>query len=225
MTKKSILKVTIASAAVLVTAAVFCGAYYNGGNASNSCPNCGAPDCPEGTTCTVCMNDNFPNVIGKTKHCTHPIDQEYTEPTVKPGKYYLNGDVNSCYLEVTENTWQLIPTDDCSIEKLYGEQNKWSDEAPADPATAPDANPELTESRIQYKEEDIAFFSQPHDYTVVTWHVFDTTWLCPGPGGTFPDGMELSPQVYYQNGVAHPGPVLENENTISIYGGDYILVE
>lgn len=203
MTKKNILKIAAASAAALAVAAVFCGAYYAGSDDSEA----------------------YNDVIGKTKYCTHSVDQEYTEPTVKPGKYYLNGDINSCYLEVTENTWQVIPVEGCDLETLYGESNKWSDEAPADPASASDATPELTESRLQCKEEIIEFYSQPHDYTVVTWHTFDNIWLCPGPGDVADDGFELAPQVYYQNGVGYPGPVLKNENTISTYSGDFIFVE
>lgn len=269
MTKKNILKAAIASAAVMVAAAIFCGAYYSDPYNSKEiyesslgltdescpwcgesvcpentacaacgayysgddelCPWCGTPGCPKGTQCNACWGENCPDVIGETRGCKHPKDQVYTEPTIKPGKYYRNGDVNSCYLELTESTWQLIPTDNCSIETLYGEMNHWSDEAPADPTTAPgaDANPELTEERIKSKEELIAFYSQPHEYTVITWHPFDVTFLCAGPGVPLIEGDENpAPEIYIYNGHGYPGPTVVDENTLTGFGPDnYILVE
>lgn len=211
MTKKNILKIAIPSAIALTAAAIFCGAYYGS-------------DYEE---------IEYPDVIGHTQYCAHPIDQEYTEPTVKPGKYYLNGDINSACLEVTENTWQIIPSKTCDLETLYGINNRWSDEAPADPAAAPDAdiNPTLTEERIQWKERTIAFHSKPHEYTVVTWHSFDVVWLCPGPGpdrdsaASEDDILQPCPQSYWEDGIGYPGPVLKDEKTIQSYGGDYILIE
>lgn len=201
MKKKNILKIVIPSAIVLTATAIFCGAYYD--RSYEECDN--------------------PYVIGRTNYCIHPVDQEYIEPTVTPGKYYFNGDINSCYMEVTENTWQIIPSETCDLETLYGLENQWSEEAPADPATAPDAEPDLTESRIQLKESIIRRYSKPHEYTVVTWHAFDITALCPGPGD---DGSAFDvPLHYWEDGMGYFGPVLVNDKTIKCIAGEYILVE
>ncbi len=211
MTKNNILKITVPSAVALVAATIFCGAYYSSNEKISI--------------------DDYPDVIGHTQYCTHSIEQEYTEPTVIPGKYYLNGDIGSCYLDVTENTWQLMPGETLDFEDLYGLENHWSDEAPADPASASDADTALTDGRIKVKESTFAHYSDAHEYKVVTWHPFDVIWLCPGPGpdldseASADDVLQPCPQSYWQDGVGYPGPVLKDEKTIQTYGGDYILVE
>lgn len=203
MTKKNILKIVIPSAIALIAATIFCGAYYG----------------------SVYEEYDYPDIIGHSEYCTHPIDQEYIEPTVTLGKYYLNGDINSCYIEVTESTWQIVPSETCDLEKVYGEIIRWSDEAPADPATAPDADatPTLTEERIKFKENAIAFYSKPHEYTVVTWHPVDKVFLCSGPADS--GSVFDPPKAYWEGERGYNGPVLENEKTIRSFGGDYILIE
>ncbi|MCM1024444.1 MAG: hypothetical protein NC395_10355 [Prevotella sp.] len=228
MTKKNILKIVIPSAVALTAAAVFCGSYYN---AADPCPNCGAPGCPEGSMCSVCSMDNAPNVIGKSRFCTHPIDQEYTEPTVKPGKYYLNGDVNSAYMEVTENTWQIIPVENCDLRTLYS-NNVLTDEELSALKTSPD---ETIDVNLTVNEDRIAFYSMPHEYTVVTWHPFDIIWLAPGQNepNSVPqeyrrnsEDINSVPTKYWQNGMfITQGPQLIDENTLQSFGGNYILVE
>ncbi|MDE5577119.1 MAG: hypothetical protein K2J11_07010 [Oscillospiraceae bacterium] len=229
MTKKNLLKIAIPSAIVLTAAVIFCGSY-----ADNRCVNCGAPGFPEGTRCTVCFDDNCPNVIGKSRYCIHPIDQEYTEPTVKPGKYYLNGDINSAYMEVTENTWQIIPTETCDFQTLYSlERSAFIDESLPAIKTEPD---EIIDIEPNCNEDKIAFYSMPHEYTVVTWHSFDVIWLSPSQNeaiNTVPqeywrnrEDINSVPQLYWQNGTwITQGPQLIDENTLQCYGGEYIMIE
>ena len=125
-----------------------------------------------------------------------------------------------------------MPGENCDFEDLYGMQNHWSDEAPADPTTAPDADATLTltEERIEMKELFLAHYSAPHEYEVVTWHPFDVIWLCPGSGtnrdsaASADDVLQPCPQSYWETGIGFPGPTLKDEKTIQTYGGDYILV-
>lgn len=222
---KNILKIVIPSAIALTAVTVLCGAYYSRENSLH--PGDEGYYWPPG---------DWSGVIGQSSSCTHPIDQEYIEPTITPGKYYLNGDTDLAYLDVTENTWQLIPVENCDFQTLvsFGRLDFINKSMPAikiddpDEFIANDTNRDLDEDRI-------AFYSMPHEYTVVTWHVFDHVFLSPGPSEekNVPqeyrqnsEDINHSPRKYWYNGsYMSQGPMLTAENTLEFFGGDYILVE
>ncbi|MDE6762915.1 MAG: hypothetical protein K2J73_04475 [Oscillospiraceae bacterium] len=219
---KNILKIVIPSAIALTAVTVLCGAYYSGEYFLQ--PGDPGYYWPPG---------DWSGVIGQSCYCTHPIDQEYIEPTITPGKYYLNGDTDSAYLDVTESTWQLMPGENCDFQILYSlERSAFINESLPAIKTAPD---EIIDIEPNCDEDVIAFYSMPHEYTVVTWHTFDIVWLSPGPSEeeTVPqeyrrnsEDINSVPQKYWQNGGwITQGPQLIAENTLQSFGGDYILVE
>lgn len=234
---KNILKIVIPSAIALTAVTVLCRAYYSGDINEYFLQ----PNAQPGDPGYYWPPGDWSGVIGQSCYCTHPIDQEYIEPTITPGKYYLNGvtDTDSAYfayLDVTENTWQLILGENCDFQILFslGRLDFINESMPAikiedqDEFIANDTNRDLDEDRI-------AFYSMPHEYTVATWHVFDQVWLSPGPSEekNVPqeyrqnsEDINHSPRKYWYNGsYMSQGPMLTAENTLEFFGGDYILVE
>lgn len=138
--------------------------------------------------------------------CVH--DESYVEPKVKMGKYYLNGDINSYYWNVTEDTVEL-----CGIDP--GElSDSWQGYG-SDPASD-GADENVVQMRIEEREKFIERWSGPQKYTVKTLHqVNDQVYLATRET-TSPDGFILS-----------TGLILKDENTITGFGkdGDFILVE
>lgn len=227
---KNILKIVIPSAIALTAVTVLCGAYYSGDINEYFLQ----PNAQPGDPGYYWPPGDWSGVIGQSCYCTHPIDQEYTEPTITPGKYYLNGDTGSAYLDVTENTWQLMPVENYDFQTLYSlDRSAFINESLEAVKTDPD---EVIDIAADCDEDVIAFYSMPHEYTVVTWHTFDIVWLSPGPSE-----MENIPQEFRRNSediTSSPqkywykdhrwitqGPQLIAENTLHSFGGDYILVE
>lgn len=131
--------------------------------------------------------------------CTH--GEDYIEPHVKTGRYYLNGDKNSYYFDVTENTIEL-----CGISpgELF---DSWQND---------DVNDDIAQQREDVRNEWIEKWSGKLPYHVETLHnTTDMPTLIIKETVT-PDGF-----------IIGSGLTLKDENTLTGFGadGDFILVE
>lgn len=136
------------------------------------------------------FGDGFP--------CTH--DENFVEPVMKTGRYYLNGDTSSYYINVTETTFEFCDVDLSAVFDSW--QPSWYEG-------------NETESDIKFKEEWVAEWTGVKPYFVRTLHgLTDETVLAKEESYT--DG-KMSPYWF----------ILKDENTITGFGkdGDFILVE
>lgn len=137
--------------------------------------------------------------------CTH--DENYTEPTVKTGKYYLNGDKNSYYFEVTANTIELCGVD---LSELYDSWQPWGSNV------YEGVGEETAKQRIEQKDYWIDEWTGPKSYTVKTLHEINDKVTLVTKEVVTSDGFILS------NGLT-----LKDEKTITGFGkdGDFVLAE
>ncbi len=135
-----------------------------------------------------------------TTLCTN--DEGFVEPTVKVGRYYLNGDTSSYYINVTETTVEFCDVD---LSAVY---DSWQ------PQRSEDYVP--TEFDIEVKEECLERWEGVKPYHVKTLHEYNDNTVLVTHEETTPDGLVLS-----------SGLILKDENTITGFGkdGDFILVE
>lgn len=138
--------------------------------------------------------------------CIH--DETYTEPAVKTGKYYLNGDINSYYWNVTADTVEL-----CGIDP--GELSDSWQSYGSDPASD-GADEDIVQMRIEERSKFVERWSGPQKYTVKTLHEINDQVTLVTREVTSPDGFVIS-----------TGLILKDENTITGFGkdGNFILVE
>ena len=136
--------------------------------------------------------------------CVHDL-KTYTEPEVRTGRYYLNGDVDSCYFEVTEDTLELCGVD---MSELYDSWQSWEDYTEG-------VSGELDYARSEDKERWLNQWLVPQHYNVKTLHYAD-------------DGVYLRYRQTYVNGYSVDiGLKVKDERTLTGFGkdGDFILVE
>lgn len=134
----------------------------------------------------------------ETPLCTH--DENFVEPVMKTGRYYLNGDTSSYYINVTETTFEFCDVDLSAVFDSW--QPSWYEG-------------NETESDIKFKEEWVAEWTGVKPYFVRTLH-----------GLT--DETVLAKEENYSDGKMSPyWFILKDENTITGFGkdGDFILVE
>ncbi len=136
-------------------------------------------------------------------NCSHDLST-YTEPTVRTGKYYLNGDVNNYYFEVTDNTVKLCNAD---LNELI---TSWQPGG-EDFYSGDGIDEESLKLRLESKEDFIKDYSVAHEYIVKTDHeTYDKPGLL----------------VFYNNN-RQSYLFIKDENTLTGFGkdGDFILVE
>lgn len=138
--------------------------------------------------------------------CVH--DENYIEPTLKTGKYYLNGDINSYFWNVTEDTIELCGVD---LGELNDSWQSWGNDPASD-----GSDDDVVQKRIKAKEDWVKKWSGAHSYSVETRHeIDDKVWIL------------MVETVAIDGMIMKNGLILKDENTITGFGkdGDFILVE
>ncbi len=136
----------------------------------------------------------------------YTLDLEtYTPSDVKTGKYYLNGDTDSYYFEITDNTIQLCDTDPGELFTSWQEGM----EAHYDPASVDE---DLLRLRLDARERFINDFSKPRNYHIKTMQYHNG----------IPDYIFIEFDGKRGHLIA-----IKDENTLTNFGdkGDFILVE
>ncbi len=133
--------------------------------------------------------------------CTH--DENYIEPTVKTGRYYLNGDKNSYYFDVTESTIELCGTD---LGELF---DSWQNNSEP-------VSDDIAQQRENVRNDWIEKWSGKLPYHVETMHTTTDMPTLIIKEIVTPDGYTIG-----------SGLILKDENTLTGFGneGDFILVE
>lgn len=136
-------------------------------------------------------------------NCTH--DENYTEPYVKSGKYYLNGDSDSYYFEVTETTIELCGV---NLSELYDSWQAYDNNEEVDDT--------LLQQRINSKNEWIAEWTGPRSYYVKTLHQINDEAI-----------LVLKEITTSENINMFSGLTIKDEKTLTGFGkdGDFVLIE
>lgn len=138
--------------------------------------------------------------------CTHDL-QTFTEPEIKTGRYYLNGDTDSYYFEVTNDTLELCGVD---LSELFDSWQSWGSNY------AEGVSEEVAQARLDRKNEWINEWTGKKTYKVITNHSGDDLTL-----------LETKEVTTQEGSVLYSGLVLKDEITLTSFGddGDFILAE